>query len=198
MTTAKLQLPNCTLIALTGLGYKTAEHVEALNKSCEDIDFWSVKLIQLAEIVDVETWNDAITQDLWKHFDTDYCLLIHSDGYIIHPELWNDKWLTFDYGGSPWPLPTDEYSYRDVDGNIIRVGNSVGLRSRKLMQRIAQLPNDMHYGNNNEDGNICCWHRKELEAEGFTFMPFKEALTFGREIDLPEHNGRDTFLFHSI
>jgi len=38
-------LPKVTLIALTGLNYKTAEHAEAIRKSCEGIEWGDVKFI---------------------------------------------------------------------------------------------------------------------------------------------------------
>lgn len=197
MTTSKIQLSNVTLICLTGINYKTAEHAEAIRKSCEGIDFGDVKLIQLAEITDVDSWNKAVICELPKYVETSHCLFIHHDGYIIHPELWKDEWLELDYIGSPWPLPTDEYSYRNEEGEIERVGNSVGLRSKKLMELIATRSMNYHYGNNNEDGQICTWNRKWLESQGCKFGTFEQALDFGREIDLLEHKGRDTFLFHS-
>ncbi len=77
-----LKLPNVTLIALTGLGYKTAEHVEALKKSSQDIEFGAVKLIQLAEVVDIDSWNKAIIYELPKYVETSHCLLIHDDGFM--------------------------------------------------------------------------------------------------------------------
>ncbi len=195
--TTKIKLPDVTLITVTGKNYQRDEHKKALQKSYEGIDFGSIVHVESTDIFDVESWNTFISKELYKHFYTTHCLLIHSDGYVIHPELWKDEWLQYDFAGSPWPLPTDSYSYRNENGEIVRVGNSVGLRSRRLMHLISTRPNDFHFGNNNEDGNICTWNRSWLESLGCKFMPFEEALNFGREIDLPEHQGRDTFLFHS-
>ncbi len=196
--TTKIKLPDVTLIALTGLDYRSEDHAYALYKSCEGIDFGAVKLIQLKEIVDVDSWNNAVIHELPKYVETSHCLFIHHDGYVIHPELWKDEWLNFDYCGAPWPLPQDDYSYRDEAGNIVRVGNSVGLRSKKLMEIIATRPMDYHYGNNNEDGQICCWNRNWLESQGCTFMPFDEAIHFSKEHTLPENEGLQTFMFHEL
>ncbi len=50
-----------------------------------------------------------------------------------------DDFLNYDYIGAPYPLPQDNFSYRDIDGNLIRVGNSVSLRSKKLLDLPIQL-----------------------------------------------------------
>lgn len=191
-----LNLPQITLIALTGI--KFDEHKKVLDKMCEGINFGAAKIIWDTRIDSVDYWNRAIVFDLWKYFDTSHCFLFHADGYIINPDLWNPEWLNCDFIGSPWPLPTDSYSYRDIFGNIQRVGNSVGLRSRKLQK----LPTDLglewksYYGNTNEDGFFSVHNRHIFEQNGCKFGTFKQALDFGREFDLPEHNGRRTFSFH--
>lgn len=202
MTTSmtKLKLPNVTLITLTGLGYKTNEHVAALKKSCEGIEFGGVKLIQLAEIVDIDSWNKAVIYELWKYVDTTHALFIHDDGYVINPQLWNDNWLDYDYIGAPWPLPTDDYSYLDDRGNLVRVGNSVGLRSRKLMELPTYLDLEWksYYGNTNEDGFLTCHNRSKLEEFGIKFAPLEVAVHFSKEHEIPENVGLSTFMFHSL
>ena len=194
----KLQLPQVTLIAMTGV--KFDEHKKALDKMCESIDFGGVKIVWNDLIKDVDDWNRRIVYDLWKFVDTKYAFLFHADGYIIHPELWNPKWLEYDYCGAPWPLPTDDFSFRDIHGDIQRVGNSVGLRSRKLLKLATDLDlkwRDFH-GFTHEDGWFSVNMRHIYEGFGCKFMPFEESLDFGKEHELPEHKGRDTFCFHQI
>jgi hypothetical protein len=199
MTTSKIHLPNVTLIAMTQIGYKNDDHKKAFDKSCQGIEFGACKLIQLGEIHDVNSWNRAIVYELHKYVETSHCMLIHADGYVIHPELWEQKWLEYDYIGAPWPLPSDDYSYRDELGNIIRVGNSVSLRSKKILELPTRLGLEWRpfYGNTHEDGFISCHHRKTLEAHGCKFAPFEEALKFSKEAPLPENEGKDTFAFHA-
>ncbi len=193
-----IKLLNVTLIALTGLDYKTPQHAYALEKSCEGIEFGAVKLIQLGKIKDIASWNEAIIKDLPDYVQTEYCLLIHDDGYVIHPELWNNEWLTYDFIGAPWPLPTDKYSYLDESGRLVRVGNSVSLRSKKLMELVKTRTMEFHYGNNNEDGHICCWNRMWLEEQGCKFAPLDVAIHFSKEHTIPENEGLSTFAFHSL
>lgn len=195
-----IKLPNVTLIALTGLYYDVEGHKKAIEKSCEGIEFGAVKVICDSRINSIDSWNYGIIYDLWKHVDTDFAFLFHSDGYIINPELWNPEWLNYDYIGAPWPLPNDNYSYRDKDGELYRVGNSVGLRSRKLMK----LPSDLYipwrayYGNTNEDGFLAVHNRKLLERYDCKFAPLEVAVHFSKEHEIPENAGLQTFAFHSL
>lgn len=200
MITNKLQLPNVTLICLTGINYKTDEHAEAIRKSCEGIDFGDVKLIQLSVIVDVDSWNKAVIYELYKYVDTAFCLFIHHDGYVINPELWNDNWLDYDYIGAPWPLPMDDYSYRTPEGELIRVGNSVGLRSKEILEAPTELGLEWrsYYGNTNEDGFLTVHNRKILEDNGIVFAPLEVAKYFSKEHEIAENEGLSTFIFHSL
>mgnify|MGYP001560852680 CR=1 FL=1 len=191
-----LKLPNVTLICLTN--QKFDEHKRAIDKSCEQINFGAVKLIWDEKCNSIDEWNRKIIFDLPKYVDTSHALLIHQDGYIIHPELWKDEWLELDYIGSPWPFKQDGYSYRDEWGQIVRVGNGVSLRSKKLMDLIATRPMVYHHSNNNEDGQICCWNRQWLISQGCKFATFEQALHFGKEVELPENKDLQTFLFHSL
>lgn len=198
MTSSKLKLPDVTLIALTGKNFEG--HKKALEKCCEGIIFGSAKIVYDERINTIDKWNKAIIYDLWKYVDTTHAFLFHDDGYIIHPELWNPEWLELDYIGAPWPLPQDDYSYRDSKGNIQRVGNSVSLRSLKLMTLPTTLgiPWKSYYGNTNEDGFLCVHNRLLLEEMGCKFGTFEQALDFGKEWELSEHKGRETFSFHHV
>lgn len=193
-----IKLPDVTLIAITGLGYKFKEHYEALKKSQEGIRFGETKLIQLSKIKDIDSWNEAVIYDLPKYIETDFAMLVHHDGYVINPEMWNDEWLNFDYLGAPWPLPNDSYSYRDEDGAIQRVGNSVSLRSKKLMDLVATREWKSYYGFTNEDGFICCHNRNWLESNGCKFAPLEVAKYFSKEHEIEENKGLKTFAFHQV
>lgn len=192
----KLQLPDVTLICLTNKDFEG--HKQALDTSCEGIEFGAVKLIWDEKIQDINSWNKKIIYELPHYIDTSHCLLIHADGYITNPGLWQDSWAIYDYVGAPWPLPLDSYSYRDERGDLVRVGNSVSLRSKRLMERVAQFEWKSYYGNTNEDGFMAVHHRKQLESEGFRFAPLEVAVHFSKEHEIPENVGLQTFAFHSL
>lgn len=193
-----IELANVTLICLTGKD--VMPHLEAIKKSVKEINFGDVKLIYQPTIKNINDWNRAIFYDLGDYVQTTHALLIHSNGYPVHSECWRDDWLQYDYAGSPFPLPTDSFSYRDINGKIQRVGNSVGLRSKKLMMLPKKLGIEWQafHGWTNEDGAYSVNYRHIFEEHGCRFMPFEEALYFGREHELPENQAIEkTFLFHN-
>lgn len=197
-----LSLPDVTLIALTSKDFEG--HQKAIHKSCEQIEFGGVKIIWDEKIKSIDEWNKAIIYDLHKYIDTEFALLIHADGYVINSEGWKKEFLDYDFIGAPWPLPIDDYSYRDEVGDLVRVGNSVSIRSKKLMELASCIPehdfwmiNDK-YGNTNEDGFICCHQRNFLERMGCKFAPLEVAKYFSKEHELPENKDIKTFCFHSL
>lgn len=185
---------------MTGLDHDHAGSVNALQRSSEAIDFGAVLLIEDAKIKNVDDWNKAIIYDLWRYIPTEFAMLIHADGYIIHPELWNPEWLNYSFIGAPWPLPKDNYSYRDDKGNIQRVGNSVSLRRSDILTLPYTLGLEWKsfYGNTNEDGFLACHHRTILEENGVKFPPLEIAVHFSKEHEIPENKDLLTFAFHSL
>ncbi len=195
-TTTMLRLPNVTLVLLTNRDFDGAK--KAVDKSCEKIDFGDVKIIWDEKCNSIDIWNKKMIVELPKYILTSHALVIHQDGYVINPELWRDEWMQYDYIGAPWPLPKDQFSYLDESGELQRVGNSVSLRSKKLMDLVATREWKSYYGNTNEDGFICCHNRKWLESQGCKFAPLSVAVHFSKEHEIPENKGLKTFCFHSL
>ncbi len=167
-----------------------------LDYSAQGADFGAIKNI-IVDTNTIDEWNRAVVFDLGDHIDTEYALLVHPDGGVCRPDLFREKWLDYDFIGSPFPLPTDDFSYRDINGVVQRVGNSVSLRSKKLMQLPKKLGMEWKafHGFFNEDGYISVNMRHIFEEHGCKFAPFEEALLFGRETPLPEYDG-PTFVYH--
>lgn len=170
---------------------------KALDYSSKNIEFGAIKNI-IINTNTIDEWNKAVVFDLGDHIDTDFALLIHPDGGIGEPQLWQKKWLNYDFIGAPFPMPSDNFSYRDINGKIQRVGNSVSLRSKKLLQLPKKIGMEWKpfYGYYNEDGYICVNMRHVFEKHGCKFAPFEEALLFGKEMPLPENKGLKTFVYH--
>ena len=159
----------------------------------EKIDF-----IRINKFNNVDDWGKFIIYDLVEYIETKYILLIHPDGFVVNPNLWDDQFLNYDYIGSPWPKPKDNFSYRTSDGDIIRVGNSVSIRSKKILglPKKLNLEWKSYYGNYNEDGFLCVHNRKTLQNNGIKFADKEIAYSFGIEIPLPEFNSYKSFTFH--
>lgn len=193
-----LRLENVTLIALTNKNL--FEHEDAFLKSSEGIHWGAKKLIVDYGCTSIDEWNRKIIYELYNYVQTDFAMLIHADGYPIRPEAWKPEFLDYDYIGAPWPLPRDDYSYKTPDGELVRVGNSVSIRSKKILELPSRLnlPWKSYYGNTNEDGFLCCHNRRILEENGCRFAPLEIARFFSKEHVIPENEGIETFAFHQI
>lgn len=211
----KLKLPNVTLAAMTSV--KVYETVKALEYSMRGIEFGEVLLIthrkpfflprgityrHTEKLTDIDCFNYQVAYGLGGYISTDYVLLIHYDGFVVHPEKWRDEFLAYDYIGSPWPVPEPgkKHCYHDIYGNLCRVGNSVSLRSKQFLDFPKQAgfvwerDEDGFY---NEDIFLCCTNKHRFEAAGMRFAPVELAARFGHEHPVPETETVDApFVFH--
>lgn len=192
-----VKLPNVTLCAIGSEKYREQQQ-NALDYSCIGIEFGAVKNI-IVDCNNIDEWNKIVVYDLGDYIETDFALLVHPDGFVVHPESWSDIFLEYDYIGSPFPLPTDSFSYRDIYGKIQRVGNSVSLRSKKLLRLPKQLNMEWRpfHGFYNEDGYVSVNMRHMYEGAGCKYAPIEVAKYFGRESEIPENaNVHKPFVFH--
>lgn len=209
----KLVLDNVTLIAVSSV--KIRKTIKALEYSMRGVQFAEAVLVthkkplslpenitykHTEKITNIDMFNYMMVYDLYKYVDTDYALLIHYDGFVVNPDKWQDRFLDYDYIGSPRPIPPedDKITYRDIHGNLCRVGNSVSIRSKRLMELPSKLniPWQPFHGWFNEDGFICCNNRHIFEEHGMKFAPVDVAIHFGQESMVPEGEGVKSFAFH--
>jgi len=207
------RLPNITLVAVATK--EVEETAKALQYSQLGLEFDEVLFFasydpchgrntnysfqKILPFKDVGEWGRFVVFELHKFIRTKYIILIHADGFIVHPEEWSDEFLDYDYIGAPWPLPKDSFSYRDKRGNIIRVGNSVSLRSKKILElpeKIGLDWEDAEHGYFHEDGFLCVQHREILIKHGINFSPLSVACHFSRERTISENKGVKPFAFH--
>lgn len=204
-----VELKNVTLIGIAGT--LAEQTLKAIEYSSRKLKFGAVKLItphkvksKSCEIVECEPlnyeqYNHFVVYRLHEYVDTEFALLVQNDGYVVNADRWKDEFLQYDYIGAPWPMPMDEYSFRDLEGNIHRVGNGgFSLRSSKLLKLPTELGFEWkeYYGNYHEDGFICVHHRKALEKAGCIFAPIEIAKHFSHETEVPETYGTIPFGFH--
>ena len=107
-STKKLQLPNVTLVAMTSVNiYET---VRAMCYSMREIEFgdavlvtdkkpWflpkSIRYSHTSKLDSIDKFNYKMVYELKDHINTDFCLVVHADGFVIHPELWRDEFLDY-------------------------------------------------------------------------------------------------------
>ena len=206
-----LNLKNITLVCVATKDVKAS--YKALKYSSKDINFEkilflsheedpkdkNIEHIKIKPFRSVAEWGRFIIFDLYKYIDTKFIILIHSDGFIVNPKSWKNSFLEYDFIGAPFPIPNDNKTYADHKGNIIRVGNSVSLRSKKILQ----LPNELKLNwteydpiHLHEDGYLCVHIRHILEKHGINFAPFKVACEFARESIFDENKNLEPFAFH--
>lgn len=198
-----LKLPNVTLVALTNKDFEG--HKKALELSSIGIEWGARKIIWDDTIKDIDDWNRKMIYELTDYVQTDFAMVIHADGYVIRPDLWKTEFLDYDFIGAPWPLPQDNYSYRTSSythklGELIRVGNSVSIRSKRILDLPRKLGLEWkpYYGNTNEDGFLCVHNRDILHSHGIKYAPLDIAKHFSKEHKIEENEGIETFAFHSI
>jgi len=207
-----IDLNNVTLVSMSSINIE--DTIKSLQYSCEDINFNSVKIITheipnnlppnieycyIDKIPDINTYSYNMIYKLSDYIQTDFALIVQSDGYVINPNMWSNDFLEYDYIGAPFSLPKDNFSYRDVFGNIFRVGNGgFSLRSKKLIDLPIKLNLEWKpfHGFYNEDGFICAMNRHIYEENGCKFAPMEVAKYFSHEADIPETHGIIPFGFH--
>ena len=205
----KINLPQITLVAVACV--RIPETIKAIQKSCSEINFGAVKLITHEnvsgdnfEVVNIdplnyEEYNRFTVFELHKHIETEFALIVQDDGFVTGPHQWRKEFLNYDYIGAPWPLPMDDFSYRDPFGNLIRVGNGgFSLRSKKLLSLPTELNLEWrsYFGFFNEDGFFTCHNRHLFEERGCVFAPIEVAKYFSHEKQIPEIEGIVPFGFH--
>lgn len=194
--TTKIKLPNITLCCIGSEKYRDQQQ-KALDYSSQGIEFGAIKNI-IVPTYNIDDWNRAVVFDLGDYIDTEFALLVHPDGFVVHPEKWDDEFLKYDFIGAPYPLPTDDFSYRDINGVLQRVGNSVSIRSKKLLGLPKKLNMEWKpfHGFTNEDGYICVNMRHIFEEHGCKFAPLSLAVHFSQEVPIPEAKSITPFTFH--
>jgi hypothetical protein len=203
----KKQLKDVTLLAYSSRDIKGS--IASLMKCCEKIDFAEVKLLShekpnilpnnihyeyAPHINNYDDYNYYMFLELGKHVTTSHALVVQYDSCILNPELWNDDWLQYDYGGAPWPLVKNNYIANN--GDIVRVGNAGFLLISKKM---LDLPKQKGWylredrGFKNDDGQFCVYWRSEMLENGIKYMPLDEACIFSHETNIPENSHIEKF-----
>lgn len=163
----ELVLPNITLF---GIDSHDKNGIIRASEICQkNIQFGDVKIITERLFDGRDGYSVFCIKEMWKYIQTDFVLLIHSDGYIQNYKAWDDSWLQYDYIGASW-------GYKDN----MNVGNGgFTLRSKKLLNIIKDY--EVPHGTI-EDDFICRKIRKELEQKhGIKFAPEEVANNFSIE-----------------
>lgn len=90
----------------------------------------------IPKIITSDDYSLYFMKELWKCFDTDFCMTAHHDGFIINPESWTDEFLQYDYIGAPWKFYGPRF--RDKK-NQPAIGNGgFSLRSKEICKYVSK------------------------------------------------------------
>jgi len=152
-------------------------NLERLTQKRSDIEY-----VQAPSIRTTKDYSDLLLTGLDQYVKGSHVLVIQWDSFVIHPELWTDKFLNYDYIGPVWP-----HHPQNPVGN-----GGFSLRSVKLLEAIKRPG---FFKKHPEDYCICVDNKVFLEKEcGIQIAPANIAEQFAVERS-PWHK---TFGFHGF
>jgi len=128
-----------------------------------------VEYVQAPPINTTKDYSDLLLTGLRQYVAGTHVLIIQWDSFILHPELWTNDFLQYDYIGAVWPHHPDT-----------PVGNGgFSLRSVKLLEALESPAITKRHP---EDFCICDDNKATLENQfGIRFAPSNVAEQFAVE-----------------
>lgn len=189
---SKINLKNVTCISVSSS--KIVESIYALkmcNKYCDFYDTiifthkpvdMNYKLIE--KINSKRDYDNFIVKNLPYEIDSDFCLTIQWDGFVVNPNAWDDTFFDYDYIGAPWPWIN----------NLVGNGGFC-LKSKKFLEAQKIITKDLEV-DNPDDVMLSDVLRKKFETHGCKYAPPEIAYRFSTEHGNYEDN--KSFGFHDL
>jgi|694.fasta_scaffold65974_4 hypothetical protein len=181
-----------TLTVLTVAWGKELPLAEKVLNHCATCfpSFDSVVLYK--EIDNLLDYNKFMVEGLSSIINTDFVLIVQPDGFIINSNLWQDKFLEYDYIGAPWP-------WHGVCGN-----GGFSLRSKRFLDLSSRLKYDHRHEEYDfcpEDNFLCLekYNRNYFLQNQIKFADIKTSIEFSFEHPIkeyPDHKLFNSFGFH--
>lgn len=208
-----IPLNNVTIVSINGRDPENS--VKAIEYSSRRIQFAKKILITSPnkiqkysnievfpyEIRNRDEYSYFCIKELHKYIETEYCLIVQTDGFVINPFMWSEDFLQYDYIGAPLVPREVEHALQAYGklkegqnfNNLPHLNGCGGftLRSKKFLTECSKLdyPPKHTYTHNTlaEDFYLCVHKKTELEQRGVVFAPldiaFKFAIARGTVID---------------
>lgn len=206
----KHTLSNVTLLGIDCID--ASRLAKALDISSLEIEFADVKLltslpttdsrkIQIPHLGAIEAFSEFCIRDLNNYVETTFVLLVQADGFILNPSAWQDRFLDYDYVGSPWLVGNDDIEIhgfpKDLLGKRVVGNGGFCLRSKKFLELSQELASQGTFAKYHpEDNVLCVFYRTEMESRGIAFAPVALAMQFSAEG--PEDIYGCQFGFHDL
>lgn len=180
-----MRLDGVTLIAIAGHNKWIASSKKVLRHCADLCVFDKVKLFSPVKDSEFETveipyfdaslYSKFCIEELRYYIDTEYCLLVQSDGFIIDPSYWTNEFLDYDYIGAPWP----HHDYAIGNGGFC-------LRSQKFLRATSKLSYTSHvescpYEVAPEDWFAILHNKEHMQKEGIKYPAPELAYQFAVE-----------------
>jgi len=141
-----------------------------------------VHYVQAPEIKTTKDYSDFLLSDIGQHVLGTHVLIIQWDSFILHPELWSNNFLNYDYIGPVWP-----HHPQNPVGN-----GGFSLRSFKLLDAIKKSG---FIKGHPEDYCICVDNKAFLEKQcNIKIAPIHVAEQFAVE----RTEWHESFGFHGL
>lgn len=124
-----IHLPQITLLIADDVNPILAK--EVLNICQREIEFGAVKLLTshdggIPPLTTLTDYSVFMLTRAHEYVETEYCLVVQRDGFILNPGSWKEEWLQLDYVA---PL----FMQYDIVGS-----GGFSLRSKRMMKCIAE------------------------------------------------------------
>jgi hypothetical protein len=190
----KIKLDNTTLISVIGTEKYFDSTMKAVKHCMNYADFEKIKIItcipfkseeieciHIKPITNIQ-YSYLMMYHLKDIVDTDFCLTIQSDGFIVDGKYWTNEFFEYDYIGAPWlDMKTKN-----------RIGNGgFSLRSKKFLKVSSTLEYraDIQFQPNIKPGELvtpedwfcCVYMYDEMIKNGIKFPSIDLAYQFSVE-----------------
>jgi hypothetical protein len=211
-----MNLDSLTIVAIYG-HTDGQEAIPAIRKSMGELPGSRGLLISIKEPTELPPsikWQKILPIDyrqyslflmfcLHNFIDSDYCLIVQHDGWIINGKNWSDNFFEYDYIGAPCHAAfvgnqlISAYQWVGNSGAVVIQNGGVSLRSKKYLEAPSHLGVLYYFSEvavlQNEDVQLTGIFKTVLEDYGIKFAPEEIAKNFSLEYAGPKYHDDVSF-----
>lgn len=192
MINNKLDLSKVTLVAVGST--KIEETIKAIDICLNSAKFFDVYFFSdqinpyhrvCNKMHSIRDYDNFIIHELPKFIESEFCLTIHWDGFIVNPKAWMDEFYDYDYIGAPWPWM-----------NYICGNGGFCLKSKKFLNIQNKIIPKEFIITRPDDVVLCVDYRSQMIFHGCKYAPRKISQKFSTEYG--GYKNYNSFGFHDF